>query len=154
VSVSRARPVTAPTHHRFLETFLRAARTGDARALESLLAEDSVSYTDGGGVVRRTARRPILGRDKLVRFLLGVSRWFWGDVAVQLIDANGRSAALLRRSERIFALLTITVSAGAVTQVMWVMSPMKLASIALAYEYPDAGTEMQREQLNRMLPIA
>lgn len=129
------RAVAASAHRRFFEAFLRAARSGDAEALEHLLAEDAVSYTDGGGVVHRTARRPILGREKLVRFLLGVSRWFWGDVSIEVIQANGLAAALLRRADRIFALLTVTVEAGAVSQIMWVMNPVKLAEVVGVHEH-------------------
>jgi len=128
------RAVAASAHRRFFEAFLRAARSGDAESLEVLLAEDAVSYTDGGGVVRRTARRPILGREKLVRFLLGVSRWFWGDVSIEVIQVNGLAAALLRRADRIFAVLTVTIEANAVSQIMWMMNPAKLAEIVTLHE--------------------
>ncbi|HET6302954.1 RNA polymerase sigma-70 factor [Microbacterium sp.] len=128
------RAVAASAHRRFFEAFLRAARSGDAESLEVLLAEDAVSYTDGGGVMRRTARRPILGREKLVRFLLGVSRWFWGDVSIEVIQVNGLAAALLRRADRIFAVLTVTIQANAVSQVMWMMNPVKLAEVVAIHE--------------------
>lgn len=129
------RAVAASAHRRFFEAFLRAARGGDAESLEVLLAEDAVSYTDGGGVVRRTARRPILGREKLVRFLLGVSHWFWGDVSIEMIQVNGLAAALLRRADRIFAVLTVTIEANAVSQIMWMMNPAKLAEVVSAHEH-------------------
>jgi RNA polymerase sigma-70 factor (ECF subfamily) len=111
------------------QAFLDAAQGGDAEALEKLLATDAVSYTDGGGVVHRTARRPIHGRDTLIRFLLGVSTWFWDDVTVELVEANGRTGALLRRADLPFALLTVAVRAGSVRQIFWVMNPMKLSSM-------------------------
>lgn len=134
LTADRARPAGREAHRRFFRAFLRAARSGDTSTLESMLAADAVSYTDGGGVVRRTARRPILGREKLVRFLHGISRWFWDDVDVRPIDANRRAGALLSREGRVFALITIEVNAGAVSRIMWVMNPDKLAAIA-----PDAA---------------
>ena len=39
-----------------------------------MLAPDVVLVTDGGGVKRRPRSRPILGRDKVLRFLAGVIR--------------------------------------------------------------------------------
>lgn len=130
LAADRTRAADRETHRSFFRVFLRAARSGDTAALESMLAADAISSTDGGGVVRRTARRPILGREKLVRFLHGVSQWFWSDVEVWPVEANGRAGALLARGGRVFALLTIEVHAGTVSHIMWIMSPDKLAAIA------------------------
>jgi RNA polymerase sigma-70 factor (ECF subfamily) len=132
--VERARTATREAHQRFFRTFLEAARKGDATALEQLLAEDAVSYTDGGGVVHRTARRPILGRETLVRFLRGVSEWFWDDVEVRAIEANGRESALLLREGKVFAVLTVTVAAATISQIIWVMNPAKLAGVRIEPE--------------------
>lgn len=129
ISQDAAHVADHAAQRRLFRTFLEAARGGDARALEDLLAEDAVSYTDGGGVVRRTARRPIQGREKLVRFLLGISTWFWGDVAVDLVEANGDTGAVLTRANGPFALLTVAARADAVTQIFWVMNPAKLAAL-------------------------
>lgn len=139
--VSRARKhlSTDATHatsreeqKRLFRTFLDAAQGGDSTELEKLLAADAVSYTDGGGVVHRTARRPICGRETLIRFLVGVSTWFWDDVTVELVEANGHDSALLHREGRPFALLTVSARAGAVQEIFWVMNPAKLAPIAPA----------------------
>lgn len=114
---------------RLFRAFLAAAQGGDTGALERLLAADAVSYTDGGGVVRRTARRPILGRETLIRFLLGVSAWFWDDVDIELVEANGREGAVLHRADGPFALLTVAARAGTVQQIFWVMNPAKLTTL-------------------------
>ena len=72
--VREARPQVAPadehTDH-IVTAFLTAAATGDVAGLASLLAEDAVLYTDGGGK-RRAALNPIYGRDKIARFFIGV----------------------------------------------------------------------------------
>ena len=49
-----------------------AADTGDLQALVDVLAPDVLLVTDGGGV-RKAALRPILGRDKVLRFLEAVT---------------------------------------------------------------------------------
>src|SRR5262252_8240417 len=67
--VSRARKHIADGRHtsvssseqrRFLEAFIAAAQKGDMAALEGILAEDVVSYSDGGGLVR-AASVPVSG---------------------------------------------------------------------------------------------
>jgi RNA polymerase sigma-70 factor (ECF subfamily) len=55
------------------ERFMQAVETGDDDALVALLAEDAVAYTDGGGKVRASPR-PIVGREKVARFLTVTAR--------------------------------------------------------------------------------
>jgi len=72
--VRQARPQVAPADahaDHIVAAFLTAAATGDVAGLASLLAEDAVLYTDGGGK-RRAALNPIHGRDKIARFFIGV----------------------------------------------------------------------------------
>jgi RNA polymerase sigma-70 factor (ECF subfamily) len=49
---------------RLLERFLAAADEGDLAALETLLAEDAVMYSDGGGKAT-AARKPLLGANRI-----------------------------------------------------------------------------------------
>ena len=51
--------------------FRDAAASGDVAALTRLLANDAVLFTDGGGK-RLAALNPIFGRDKIVRFFIGI----------------------------------------------------------------------------------
>lgn len=72
--VREARPQVAPPDQHadeIVHAFVSAAATGDVAQLASLLAEDAVLYTDGGGK-RRAALNPIYGRDKIARFFDGV----------------------------------------------------------------------------------
>jgi len=55
------------------EAFFQASRSGDMTALQSLLAEDVVMYSDGGGI-RNAALNPIFGREKIMRFYDGIAR--------------------------------------------------------------------------------
>jgi len=48
----RRTSVSSNEQRRFLEAFISAAQKGDMTALEGLFAEDVVSYSDGGGLVR------------------------------------------------------------------------------------------------------
>ena len=51
--------------------FRDAVASGDVVALTRLLANDAVLFTDGGGK-RLAALNPIFGRDKIVRFFIGI----------------------------------------------------------------------------------
>lgn len=52
IADGRRRPVGSHKRRRFVEAFIGAAQTGDMTGLEGLLAEDVVSYSDGGGTVQ------------------------------------------------------------------------------------------------------
>lgn len=66
-------PARQDATRRALEQFLLYLSTRDAAGLERLLAEDVISLSDGGGEVP-AARRPIRGRDKVLRLILGLAK--------------------------------------------------------------------------------
>ena len=53
--------------------FIQVVEHGDLEGLMSMLHEDIVLYSDGGGRTR-AAINPIYGRDRVARFLLGIAR--------------------------------------------------------------------------------
>lgn len=63
----------SPATSRIAEAFQTAITGGGLDALTRMLAEDAVFYSDGGGKVS-AALNPIYGRDKILRFFLGISR--------------------------------------------------------------------------------
>jgi RNA polymerase sigma-70 factor (ECF subfamily) len=73
--VRQGRPRFTPSRDgaaRVMGVFASALASGDHSALATLLAEDAVLYSDSGGK-RKAPGRPIAGRDKIMRFLHGVS---------------------------------------------------------------------------------
>jgi DNA-binding CsgD family transcriptional regulator len=52
IADGRRTSVSSGEQRRLLEAVIAAAQKGDMAALEGLLAEDVVSYSDGGGLVR------------------------------------------------------------------------------------------------------
>jgi RNA polymerase sigma-70 factor (ECF subfamily) len=77
---------------RLLEAFARAAAAGDMEGLTHLLAEDVVSIGDGGGK-RPAALRPLAGRDRVVKFIVGAVKSEQPDL-VRLVELNGEPAIL------------------------------------------------------------
>lgn len=66
-------PVSPSEGERIAEAFLLASRLDDATGLSRLLAEDAVTYTDGGGM-RPAAINPIVGRERVVAMFRGLAR--------------------------------------------------------------------------------
>lgn len=58
---------------RLMGAFAGAVASGDTDGLAAILAEDVVFFSDGGGK-RHAAIKPVFGRDRVVRFLLGVTK--------------------------------------------------------------------------------
>jgi RNA polymerase sigma-70 factor (ECF subfamily) len=86
---------------RLAAAFMAAAGRNDLAALKSLLAEDAVMITDGGGK-RGAALRPLVGRDDVLDFLRGLiwrQGWPAGVELVRLARINGSPGAILRASD-------------------------------------------------------
>ncbi len=66
---------TSEEQQRISAAFLEAAGSGDPARLAHLLAADASLISDGGGK-RAAALNPILGRDKVVAFVMGVHQKF------------------------------------------------------------------------------
>jgi RNA polymerase sigma-70 factor (ECF subfamily) len=64
----RRTSVSSSEQRRFLEAFIAAAQKGDMAALEALFAEDVVSYSDGGGLVR-AAGVQVTSRKRVANFI-------------------------------------------------------------------------------------
>lgn len=129
LAAERRERVSRSAHQRLLEVFLTAARTGDLRALEDVLAADVVSYADGGGA-RGASRIPVVGRTRVARYVVAFAPRFWPRTRTQWVEANGRPAVLVRSGEDAVALLSVDVSAEGIDRVMWVLNPAKLAPFA------------------------
>ncbi|TCM38262.1 RNA polymerase sigma-70 factor [Kribbella sp. VKM Ac-2568] len=76
-----------------VERFVAAAQLGDIAALEALLAEDVVSRADGGGKVV-AARNPVIGRQKVARYLIGALEKFGAGVVPGFAEVNGEPAVV------------------------------------------------------------
>lgn len=120
--------VSSNEQRRFLEAFIAAAQKGDMAALEGLLAEDVVSYSDGGGLVR-AAGVPVTGRKRVATFIAAVSTWCWKGVTLDWIETNGQAAVLILR-DGVPIGLTIDASAQGINEIMWFLRPSKLAAVS------------------------
>jgi RNA polymerase sigma-70 factor (ECF subfamily) len=129
VEARRPRGRVAPeVHHATLERFLAAAAGGDLQSLMDVIAPDIVLITDGGGE-KRAALRPIVGAEKVLRFLAGVH-----DLAtsVEVVSVNGGPALRLELDGELEAIATFTFDGDLVTGAYIVRNPHKLTGFAAA----------------------
>jgi RNA polymerase sigma-70 factor (TIGR02957 family) len=126
IADGRRSSVTPEEQRRLLEAFLAAAQRGDIAGLESLLASDVVSYSDGGGVVRTAARAPISGSERVAKFIAAFASHFWTSVTVQVVHTNGQSSVLMSRDGDRIGFVAINASERGIDQIFWILRPSKL----------------------------
>ncbi|HEY6606781.1 MAG TPA: RNA polymerase sigma-70 factor [Gaiellaceae bacterium] len=109
------------------DRFFQAVGEGDMDGLVKLLADDVVVYGDGGGITP-SWRRPIFGRDRVVRLLLGVSTQS-RDLGLQSrrTEINGQPGIMVFDPDgRLINVMTLDIAHGVVQTVRSVINPEKL----------------------------
>ncbi|MFJ8821866.1 RNA polymerase sigma-70 factor [Streptomyces sp. NPDC102467] len=115
-------------HRELVEAFVEAARAGDLTALEKTLAADVSWWGDGGGKVS-AARRPVEGREKVLRFLVGTRERFAAGLEFTTAEVNGAAALVARGEEGVFAIVSFDVREGAIVTARAVLNPDKLGFV-------------------------
>ncbi len=119
-----------PETHRKLVAALRAAfETGDVQPLIGLLRADVVLVSDAGGEAR-APRRPIVGRDKVLRFALGARRRGEPGLAVIETYVNGVPGLVFHLGGMPAYVITCDVVDGMAARLLLVAAPGKLAYVA------------------------
>lgn len=133
--VRSERPRSAVTHaaqRRLLETFVRAVQTRDRDALVELFAEDAAWTADGGGKAK-AALKVVRGRKRLVRFVLGISRWFEG-AEFAFVKVNGEPGVFVRRNGRPYVIWSIRSDGARILDVFSILNPDKLRGVPASTE--------------------
>jgi len=121
----REQPIDRAEWRKLVERFLAAARLGEIEELEKLLAEDVVSTADGGGKVI-AARKPVRGRERVARYLIGTLEHFGSGIEAHLAEANGGPALVAIGPEGVVAIGFVEAGPDGVTDLRFVMNPEKL----------------------------
>ncbi|MFI9307336.1 RNA polymerase sigma-70 factor [Streptomyces triculaminicus] len=108
-----------------VQRFLLATATGEVQVLMDLLAPDVVQLSDGGGKVV-AARRPIIGRDDVARFVLGVTRATAATTRVEQVTYNGMPAARFLTDGELDWLVAFEILDGRITGLYGIRNPDKL----------------------------
>lgn len=116
---------------RVTDAFFAASRTGDLSGLRNLLAENVVSYTDGGGI-RNAALNPLFGFRRVAGLFLGVARKSGGQLPTILYKGpiNGLPGFVTLEEDGMVQTTALDIEDGRIVGVYIVRNPEKLRHLA------------------------
>lgn len=113
--------------------FLHATSTGDMDGLLSLLADDIVLYSDGGGKAS-AAINPVSTSKRVIAFILGLAAKDGGVGTVRLVRINGQLGFVLDSpSNPPPTIVSVEVADGRIQRLYLVRNPDKLRHLNLAH---------------------
>ncbi|WP_417233403.1 RNA polymerase sigma factor SigJ [Arthrobacter sp.] len=124
VQQNRNRRASRAEHDEVVRAFAAAARSGDIANLIPVLDPQVVLRSDGGGRVA-AARNPVIGADKVARFLFGALHKNPEALVLDQQTPDGLGFAIWDGG-RIHGVATLDVVAGRVADVRLMMNPDKL----------------------------
>jgi RNA polymerase sigma-70 factor (ECF subfamily) len=124
---------TAQSRRAVAERFARAFSSGDGSELTALLAQDVGMWSDGGGKVS-AARRPIIGREQVLHFLIGLHRTAARSpelrmVSLRIEEVNFEPALILRVGQRLESVFVFSIEDEVISGIRVVRNPDKLTHI-------------------------
>ncbi len=126
----RARFDVSPREQeRLMERFAQAAGAGDMDGLLALLAEDVTLWADGGGKAV-AALRPVRGRAKVARFIIGaLGKLVPPDKVSRLLEVNGQPGIVNYVADEPHSVVIIDAAEERVWSVYVITNPEKLAGV-------------------------
>ncbi|WP_149261710.1 RNA polymerase sigma-70 factor [Actinomadura sp. K4S16] len=129
VGARRPREAVSPRQARAaVEAFRRALVTRDLQALFDVLAPQVVAISDGGGV-KQAAPYPIVGAEKVARFIIGGLTKTDAALTVGPTVVNGNPALILRVDGEFDGVLAVRVEDVRITGLYYVRNPDKLTHV-------------------------
>jgi len=125
---ARSRPLDA-TERRLAHAYAVAITDRDVAGLAAILADDVVLWSDGGGTTR-AALHPVAGRDKVAKFLVGVSRWAPEVVSAELVRVNGALGWRVAAESAPLAVISFEIDEDLIAGIRIVLNPDKLVHLA------------------------
>jgi len=108
--------------------FVIACGTGDIDGLMSLLTDDVVVWSDGGGQAK-AAPRPVVGPWRAARFLTHIPKTFPAETSFREALLNGQPGLVFELSGKVTAAVVIDVLGGRIAGVRVVANPDKLTRL-------------------------
>ncbi len=133
--IRQNRPPTQIEHqHRqaLLDAFLGAALTGDEETFRSLLADDVTLISDGGRE-RRAARQPVVGPDRVTRFILNLAQRTPPDGSLEILQLNGESAVCILVDGTPVHVTVLEFDSDRISGIRSILSPTKLRALQRAF---------------------
>ena len=108
--------------------FVGAVLAGDVMQVRSLLTDDVVLVSDGGKD-RHAARRPVVGRDRVARFVVNLGKRLQDPSDAELVWVNGSPGFLLRSGGVPSMVVSVDLDHGRISRYWSFLNPDKLATI-------------------------
>jgi RNA polymerase sigma-70 factor, ECF subfamily len=122
----RVLPAPPESHARLLEAFGEAVASGDVSRLATLLREDAIAISDGGGR-KAAALNPIIGADRIARFFVSLAGKKAGhDLRVAPAMINGSIGALLYLDGELDHTFSMAIDGDRIAAIYLVRNPEKL----------------------------
>ncbi|MEU3459196.1 RNA polymerase sigma-70 factor [Streptomyces sp. NPDC006733] len=129
VDARRPRQTVSPAQARAaLASFQRVLDTGNPQDLLDVLAPDVVLVSDGGGF-KQAALRPIVGAEKVTRFLFGALGKNDLPVTVHPTMVNGSPALVVRLDGELDGIIAVRIEDARITGLYYVRNPEKLSRV-------------------------
>jgi RNA polymerase sigma-70 factor (ECF subfamily) len=128
VHIAEHRPRFAPSveeQQELTARFLVACQSGNIQGLTEVLAQDVISWSDGGGQVS-AALRPIYGQERVIRLVLGLLRKAPPTVGVSVAEVNGAPALLTWEGNTLVNVVTFEIAERHIQHMRLVRNPEKL----------------------------
>ena len=119
---------TASRHEseEIVRSFRHACVTGNVEELMAVLHADATLVSDGGGKVA-AATRPVLGADRVAKFVLGYAgKMHWSESDFQLVTINGAPGLLMRHPIAGNSTYSFDIAEGRIRAIYVVRNPDKL----------------------------
>lgn len=112
--------------------FVEAIMLGDEARVRSLLSDDAVLVSDGGAT-RHAARRPVIGPERVARFLLNITRRFLTlqghTIGVEQRWINGAPGVIISIDGSPYWVASFDVCDGRVDRFFATLNPDKLSGV-------------------------
>ncbi len=124
-------PVAPEDGSRIAEAFFKATRSGDIEALRSMLTENVVIHSDGGGKVH-AFRNPIVGRERVLRLYEGLGRKLGLQSVEHYHEAwiDGLPGFIGPERDNVLQTTALAIENGRITEIFITRNPDKLRNIA------------------------
>ena len=124
--------------------FFSAVGGGDLDGLVAMLAADAVVYGDSGGT-SPSWPRPIVGRDHVVRLLLGIAQQIrQAGISIHPAEVNGQPGArLLAPDGHLVSVFVLDIVDGQVQTVRSVINPDKLRHLGPLADVPGLRRQLR-----------
>ncbi len=131
IAARRPRFTATPEQREQLtHTFMQTCTNGDMQGLLSLLTQDIVLYSDGGGKAH-AARNPIYGPDKVARFIFGALGKLppGANFVVKTANVNGQSGIVAYLDDQPNTVISLDIAEGRIQGIYITVNPDKLQHV-------------------------